>query len=130
VRTNKNQSKTLKFVLLTFVLGTVISCGSSKKATSDANAAPSKNDCSTQKEPSYQKDIQPIFANYCAVSGCHDGKGYLVPINTYSDAKELSAMGKINKRVILTKSMPPGKELSTEEYYKIKCWLENGSKNN
>ena len=79
---------------------------------------------------SFSKDISPIIAGRCAISGCH--VSWFPPGNfTVFDSLKIKIdNGTFMLRVIDLKSMPPRSALSETDLNKIQCWLENGALNN
>lgn len=74
-----------------------------------------------QANPTYTKDIQPIFKNRC--SKCHD---YMPGRNwqNYDNAFEFRL--KIKDK-ILSKEMPMGQDMPQEERNLIVKWVDTGS---
>lgn len=73
----------------------------------------------------YTADIAPLMINYCATSGCHDvSNAGNVKLETYAQTVEHAS--RINQRVVLDRTMPPGGGLTAEQISVIKCWIENG----
>lgn len=71
-------------------------------------------------------DVAPIIAQKCAGAGCHDAAtaaGATV-LETYDQIKARS--GRINQRVIIEKTMPPGTSLTPAEMATLKCWMSSG----
>jgi hypothetical protein len=99
-------------------------------------------ECNTSSSLSFANDIQPIFNDNCATSGCHDvstQKGGL-NLSAGSSYAELSQVGSgyINtsnpKSSVLYSSMrsnmPPSGVLDKCTLEKIEKWMEQGAKNN
>lgn len=87
-------------------------------------------------ETTYDNQIQPIIANSCAYSNCHDGSG-LAPGNFNSYAGMLSILNesKFDTRAVINRDMPPSyatgpKSLTQEEIALLQCWIENEYKEN
>lgn len=97
------------------------------------------------KPVSYATQIQPIWTEDCATSGCHvTGKqtpdlspgssydqltqlGYVVTDTTTTKAEE----SLLYKRIIATsKPMPPDGKLSDTEISLILAWIKQGAQNN
>jgi len=83
-------------------------------------------DCSTVSA-TFSK-VQSIMTNKC--NACHnarDAAGGTV-LETYDQVK--AKADRINQRVIVEKTMPPGAVLSSEETAILKCWISSGTPNN
>ncbi|HEY0678847.1 MAG TPA: hypothetical protein VGD17_11210 [Chitinophagaceae bacterium] len=75
-------------------------------------------------------DVKPIILSKCATSGCHNAQGKAggIMLETYDQVKAVSA--RINQRVIIERSMPPGSPLTVGEITVLKCWINSGTPNN
>jgi uncharacterized membrane protein len=85
-------------------------------------------DCSTAKA-TFSK-VKSIVTNRCNTSGCHnvrDAAGGTV-LETFDQVK--AKADRINQRVIVENTMPPGTVLSFEETAILKCWISSGTPNN
>ena len=80
--------------------------------------------------PSYKKDVKPIVDLKCAISGCHVSGAYMGDFTTYPALKTRANNGKIKLLVIDNTTMPLNSSLTEDQIQTIKCWLENGAKNN
>jgi uncharacterized membrane protein len=72
--------------------------------------------------------VKSIMTNRC--NTCHnarDAAGGTV-LETFDQIK--AKADRINQRVIVEKTMPPGMVLSTEEIAILKCWISSGMPNN
>lgn len=74
-------------------------------------------------------DVNPIIQSRCATAGCHaagstNGPG---PLTTYDQIRD--AANRI-KPAVVSRIMPKGSTLSTEEIKLINCWIESGAPNN
>jgi uncharacterized membrane protein len=72
--------------------------------------------------------VKSIMMNRC--NTCHstrDAAGGTV-LETYDQIK--AKADRINQRVIVEKTMPPGMVLSAEEIAILKCWISSGTPNN
>lgn len=88
-------------------------------------------------EVCFERDVMPIFANNCAISGCHDGQGREGrALNTYDNISRSVVPGKPNSSsvyTVLTDSwgmnlMPPNQPLSLENRIIVRVWIEQGAK--
>jgi len=99
-------------------------------------------DCHTSSSLSYSGDIQPIFNDNCATSGCHSSASKsggldLSAGNSYAQLSK-SGSGYINtakptSSVLSSKmrtDMPPSGKLDACTLEKIEKWMEQGAKNN
>ena len=79
--------------------------------------------------PSFQKDIEPIFQNYCLQ--CHP------PYQSYSGILKEVTPGNPDKSLLYDSitgkakfPMPPGQPLSEDTIQTINNWIQDGAKNN
>jgi hypothetical protein len=89
---------------------------------------------------SFNNDLQPIFTQNCATSGCHDSKPTHAPSLVEGKAyNAVTSGGFINTAVphssllytaVKSGSMPPGGPLKNAEVVKILDWIRNGAPNN
>ena len=88
-------------------------------------------------EVCFEGDVLPIFANSCAISGCHDGKGESgLILNNYLDISHAVVPGdpnasKVYKAIIATmgeNKMPPDQPLSLENRTIIRLWIDQGAR--
>lgn len=85
-------------------------------------------DCSTVTA-TFTK-VQSIMTNKCNTSGCHnasDAAGGTV-LETFDQVK--AKANRINQRVIVEKTMPPGTALASEDIAILNCWISSGTPNN
>jgi uncharacterized membrane protein len=86
---------------------------------------PSTINCSSTSY-SYASGVSTIISTYCATAGCHNNANAGgVTLLTYSQAKENAS--RINQRVVVDKTMPPGGGLTAAQLASIKCWIANGT---
>jgi uncharacterized membrane protein len=85
-------------------------------------------DCSTVSATFVK--VQTIITNKCNTSGCHNARNAAggTVLETYDQVK--AKADRINQRVIVEKTMPPGTALLTEEIAMLKCWISSGTPNN
>lgn len=93
--------------------------------------------CTKEDDPcedvKYSNNIKSLLDTGCNVEGCHAAGG---DQTDYSDWKNINA-GAFTKRVLTDGDMPPaaaieGKKvnaLTDQQKADLKCWLENGAKN-
>lgn len=80
---------------------------------------------------SYSRHIQPIIATKCAINSyCHGDGSVVADFTDFSVLKQRADSGKIHLRVFELQIMPPGnfEQLTEDERNKLKCWLDNGAK--
>jgi mono/diheme cytochrome c family protein len=99
-------------------------------------------DCHTSGALSYNADIQPIFNEHCATSGCHTSasKSGGLDLSAGNSFAELSKSGsgyinttKPTSSVLysaMRSTMPPSGKLDDCTLEKIEKWMEQGAKNN
>jgi uncharacterized membrane protein len=81
-------------------------------------------DCTTI--PATFANVKTVMMAKCATAGCHNSGSAAggAVLETYDQIKALA--GRINQRVIIDKTMPPGAALSNQEIAILKCWLNSG----
>lgn len=88
-------------------------------------------------EVCFEGDILPIFANSCALAGCHDGHGESdLVLNNYLDISHAVVPGdpyssEVYKSIIATfgeKKMPPDQPFSVDNRTLIRIWIEQGAR--
>ena len=84
----------------------------------------------------FKRDIQPIFINGCATTGCHDGKGEGRALKTYDDIVRRVTPGSPSQSEVyqmitatLVQPMPPTNALAEVDRIRIRMWIEQGAKN-
>jgi len=75
--------------------------------------------------------LQALIYLTCSYQGCHERNASIGDFTQYRTLKPFIRNGKIFRRVIENKDMPPPyatgpKTLTTEELQKIECWLAAG----
>ncbi len=89
---------------------------------------------STCDSSTFSQKISPIISNSCTTSGCHDSGSGNGDFTSYSGLKVKVDNGSLKTRVFDTPDnpMPPTGNgvLSNQQLTYIKCWLDNGAKNN
>jgi len=77
----------------------------------------------------FKADILPLIISKCAIPGCHNteaaGGAILQNYAQISAAKE-----RIYERAVVEKSMPLAGPLQPAEINLLKCWIDNGAKDN
>lgn len=77
----------------------------------------------------FAADVFPIMTAKCAIPGCHDATasgGAIFQNYTQISGKK----DRIYQRAIIEKTMPKTGFLTSDEFNKLKCWIENGALNN
>ena len=90
---------------------------------------PSNNPINCATSPAkFRSDILPLIASKCATPGCHntDAAGGVV-LQNYAEIN--SAKDRIYERAVVEKSMPLAGPLPAAEINLLKCWIDNGAKN-
>ncbi len=82
------------------------------------------NACNTT-DLTYDVDIQPIFSNNCAVSGCHVAGAKLPELETYSQV--FSKIDRITERALIEKSMPPTGQIDQCSQSQLTQWIADGA---
>lgn len=75
----------------------------------------------------YTSDIEPILANSCATTGCHDGSGSLP---NFSNLSEVQSNASSIKTRTQNGTMPPTGSLTDAQKALIACWVDDGAPNN
>jgi hypothetical protein len=86
------------------------------------------SDCS-QHSHTYAATIKPIIDNSCALSGCHGTASSNGDFTSFAGVKASVEMDKFGDAVLFKQNMPPSGPLSLEERQRIKCWIDEGAKN-
>lgn len=94
-----------------------IACNTSKKAETVTPC----------KEVSYNGEIKEILLRTC--TKCHDKKDPQKFVN-FENVNKMIQSGEFQHEVIKKKKMPQDQPLTKEEYNAVKCWVEQGAKNN
>lgn len=92
----------------------------------DANGCSNTAQASIESGTSYQTSIKSIIEANCATSGCHSGAQ---SPNFTSFANIQANAEKIKARTV-AKTMPPSGGLTDQQINLIKCWVDDGAKNN
>lgn len=89
---------------------------------------------STCDSSTFSQKISSIISNSCATSGCHDSGSGNGDFTSYPGIKVKVDNASLKTRVFDSPDnpMPPTGNgvLSSQQLAYIKCWLENGAKNN
>lgn len=85
----------------------------------------------------FASDVNPLIANNCAISGCHDGNSNLFSLNGFDNILSHIKAGNANKSklysVISTNGpsvMPPNNPLTDDQVRLVYIWIMQGAKNN
>jgi len=107
------------------VIGTLLfnSCSYNKE-----QAIPNTNTCGPVPA-TFSGEIKALFANNCALSGCHDHAtamgGHV--FDNYTEIK--NNIDRVRQRAIVERSMPATGPLNDSNYNKLKCWIDRGAQN-
>jgi uncharacterized membrane protein len=77
----------------------------------------------------FKADILPLITSKCATPYCHntDASGGIV-LQNYAEIS--AAKARIYERAVVEKSMPLNFPLQPAEINLLKCWIDNGAKDN
>ncbi len=77
----------------------------------------------------FRADIMPLITSKCATPYCHntDASGGIV-LQNYAEIS--AAKVRIYERAVVEKSMPLNFPLQSAEINLLKCWIDNGAKDN
>lgn len=117
----------LKNILFASILGAgllfIVSCDP------DPDPDPVLTDC---EKTTYDSEVKAILDKSCNTTGCHDGAAGSLrkPMTDFGEASAIG--GGIMKRAVTDKDMPPAVKnpLSDADIATLKCWLDNGKKEN
>lgn len=74
----------------------------------------------------YSVEVGPLITSNCATSGCHDATNAgNVTLQSYTQVTE--HLTRINQRVVIDRTMPPGGGMTTQQVSVIECWIANGA---
>ena len=124
----------LKNILFASLLGLglvfIVSCDKD-----DDMDDPVLTDC---EKTTYDAEVKVIINKACNVSGCHDGADGSERVALTNFSQSHGAGGGIMNRAVTNKDMPPAGAISAgkvdaltdAEIATLKCWLDNGKKEN
>ncbi|MEN8248123.1 MAG: hypothetical protein ABFS32_04270 [Bacteroidota bacterium] len=75
----------------------------------------------------FSTNIQPIIANSCSTSACHDGSNNLSNFTIFSEVQANASMIKSRTQ---SGSMPKNGSLTQEQIDLIACWVDDGAQDN
>lgn len=80
----------------------------------------------------YARDVQPIIAGSCSVTGCHNAGSLTGDFTTYAGLKTKVDNGSFRLRVLDLKIMPPVSQppLTEKQLKQLLCWIEAGAPEN
>lgn len=125
-------NKSLKYIL---AIGTLIcvmvacSKGSNNNGNNEGQLPPNPNTACSSVSAKFMTDVRPVIQNNCVSSGCHgagstNGPG---PLLTFEQVKNAAAS---IKSAVVSRRMPLGRTLTSEQIQSISCWVDNGALNN
>lgn len=113
------------------IIGTLSSCYYDNKEDLYKNFDTS---CDTTGVISYSMELQSVFMNNCAISGCHSGPTPQsnLDLGLYADVKSIADNGNLVGRITGSSGplMPPSGSLSACDIEKITVWVNRGANNN
>ena len=96
--------------------------------TTDNNGCEFSLSKTVKSTASYDTDIQPIMANSCATTGCHDGSVSSLPnLNNLSEVQSNASMIKSRTQ---SGNMPKTGTLTQNQIDLIACWVDDGALDN
>jgi hypothetical protein len=105
-----------KYLIAVSTLGILTLLPFSCKKTADSS-------CNTS--PTYTSDIKKIIDASCAISGCHVAGSPNGVFTTYAGLSKVISSGDLKRQVITNKTMPQNGSLSSSDYSKMNCWVQN-----
>ena len=94
-----------------------------------------KADISGYPDVCFDTEVLPIFANNCAISGCHNGNGEAEPLTNYAEIIRGITPGNPDKSSLYQAMtdkwginiMPPSQPVSIDNRTIIRMWIEQGA---
>ena len=78
---------------------------------------------------SYALYVSRIIRDNCTSSGCHN-ESAAAGLTLLTYAQVAANVDKINRRVLVYKTMPPGKAMTIADLNILKCWIASGHPEN
>lgn len=75
----------------------------------------------------YKTIIKPIIMTNCATAGCHVAGTGRKDLTTDQGIADIVNDGRLNRLVLVERSMPPSQPLSTCEIASLRQWLNTGA---
>ena len=124
--------KSLKCTLaICTLISVMVACSkrSNDNGGSDGPLPPNTTTACGSVSAKFQTDVRPVIQNNCVSSGCHgassnNGPG---PLLTFDQVKNAAAA---IKSAVVSRRMPLGRTLTSEQIQRIYCWVDNGALNN
>lgn len=114
--------KVQQLCFLFLVLFTCVSCETHVQEQDFATVEEEEDTCGS--DISFATQVQPLVNNKCVV--CHNGS-QPPNLTTYNNIK--SNANNVKQQVV-TRRMPLGGSLSSDEIKLLTCWIDNGMLNN
>ncbi len=92
----------------------------------DANNCTNTAQATVESGTSYRNSVKSIIETNCAVSGCHAGS----QSPNFTSFTNIQANAERIKTRTTAKTMPPSGGLSDQQINLIKCWVDDGAKDN
>ncbi len=92
----------------------------------DANNCTNTAQATVESGTSYKAAVKSIIETSCAISGCHAGS----QSPNFTSFANIQANAERIKTRTLAKTMPPSSRLSDQQINLIKCWVDDGAKDN
>ena len=124
---NKKLKSSFAAILLTISILLAASCRYDKAELLNPPSSGPVN-CATSPA-TFRADILPLITSKCATPYCHntDASGGIV-LQNYTEIS--AAKARIYERAVIEKSMPLNFPLQPAEINLLKCWIDNGAKDN
>lgn len=90
---------------------------------------PPDPDCQTTAL-TYTDNIRQIINTNCATPGCHVPGNGRVDLTQYEGVKQVAEAGLLRQKVLVEKTMPPGRPLTACEMQQLDAWLKAGAPEN
>ena len=118
------------FSIATLLTISIFLAGSCRYDKAELLNPPSSGQVNCATSPAkYRADILPLITSKCATPYCHntDASGGIV-LQNYAEIS--AAKVRIYERAVVEKSMPLNFPLQPAELNLLKCWIDNGAKDN
>lgn len=122
--------KIKKFLTISLLIISILFFGGCRYDKAELLNPPNSGPVNCATSPAkFRADILPLITSKCATPGCHntEAAGGVVLMN-YAEIS--AAKERIYERAVVEKSMPQSGPLQPAEIYLLKCWIDNGAKDN
>ena len=79
---------------------------------------------------SYSETVEPLISSACGITGCHVSGFEWGDFTSYAGVKEQAESGRLWLLVGVVRTMPPQNSLFEEDLEMLKCWLDEGARDN